>query len=439
MNKEKGGEIMSNYYIKTRSYEVFASKAMKNILDRNCDYRRYCWNQALALWNDLYSAHQIYDKICYTTFTPKKNKRSNKLKIIQKDVHLNPSPNWRLVRDRLVEEKEDWQFAYSAHLLQLTVQDLGKAWKSFFDKAQPDWGKPHFKSKRAPRQGFKSDQAKLIDGRLFLEKPQGLKKDWEPLILSEKPMNYPTGVMSFYRENGRYFVSIPYKIPKQKIDRKADTGKATGVDLNVGHFNYLGGNKSILPKKLEQTYEKIKHYQRLLARKREVNGKEQAMQSKKYLKTKTKLQAAYQRASNIQNDLMQKFTTMLVDNYDSIVIEDLDVKKMMMSHVASKGMHRSMFGKFRQVLSYKCEWYGKKLIVANKLYPSTQRCAVCGLVKKGDEKVTLYGNKKRGTKHNEFICYNPACSNYNKKIDRDENAMLNLTILIKHPELNRAL
>lgn len=106
------------------------------------------------------------------------------------------------------------------------------------------------------------------------------------------------------------------------------------------------------------------------------------MQSKKYLKTKTKLQAAYQRASNIQNDLMQKFTTMLVDNYDSIVIEDLDVKKMMMSHVASKGMHRSMFGKFRQVLSYKCEWYGKKLIVANKLYPSTQRCAVCGLVKK---------------------------------------------------------
>ncbi|MCT6891825.1 MAG: hypothetical protein M3Z87_19585 [Lactobacillus sp.] len=25
---------------------------MQKILDRNCDYRRYCWNQALTLWND---------------------------------------------------------------------------------------------------------------------------------------------------------------------------------------------------------------------------------------------------------------------------------------------------------------------------------------------------------------------------------------------------
>lgn len=163
------------------------------------------------------------------------------------------------------------------------------------------------------------------------------------------------------------------------------------------------------------------------------------MQSKRYMKARNKLQAAYARAKNIQNDLMQKFTTKLVSEYDSIVIEDLSVKGMLMSHVASKGMHRSMFGRFRQILTYKCEWYGKKLIVAYKLYPSTQRCAACGLVKKGDEKITLRGNKKHGTKHNEFVCYNPNCRNYNKKADRDENAMLNLTILVKHPELNKAL
>lgn len=59
---------------------------------------------------------------------------------MKRDFHLNPSPNWRLVRDRMVEEKADWQFSYSAHLLQLAVQDLGKAWQNFFDKAQPDWG-----------------------------------------------------------------------------------------------------------------------------------------------------------------------------------------------------------------------------------------------------------------------------------------------------------
>ena len=96
-----------------------------------------------------------------------------------------------------------------------------------------------------------------------------------------------------------------------------------------------------------------------------------------------------------------------------------------------------MFGKFRQMLDYKCKWHGRQLIIANKFYPSTQRCYACGYVKKGDEKVTLYGNRKHNTKHNEYVCYNPNCINYQKTINRDTNAMLNLTALASHPELNK--
>ena len=60
----------------------------------------------------------------------------------------------------------------------------------------------------------------------------------------------------------------------------------------------------------------------------------------------------------------------------------------------------------------------KKLILADKTYPSTQRCTKCGYVKKGDEKITLQGNRKHGTKHNEYICYQCGYNN-----DRDENAV----------------
>ena len=60
-------------------------------------------------------------------------------------------------------------------------------------------------------------------------------------------------------------------------------------------------------------------------------------------------------------------------------------------------------------------------------------------VKKGDDKITLYGNKKHDTKHNEYVCYNEKCPNYNKIIDRDKNAMLNLLALAEHPELNTTL
>ena len=75
---------------------------------------------------------------------------------------------------------------------------------------------------------------------------------------------------------------------------------------------------------------------------------------------RTKLQRDYRKTANIQNDLLQKFTTKLVDNYDQIVIEDLAVKDMMMTHVASRGMQISLFSKFRQILTYKYDWYGKE-------------------------------------------------------------------------------
>ena len=111
---------------------------MKKVLDDLCDYRRYCWNQGLALWNDMYDASLILE-----------------------DKEL--LPNERNVRDELVADKADWQYQLSAICLQLAVSDLGKAWKNFLNKAQPDCGKPQFKSKKAPRQGFKTDRAKLVN------------------------------------------------------------------------------------------------------------------------------------------------------------------------------------------------------------------------------------------------------------------------------------
>ena len=83
----------------------------------------------------------------------------------------------------------------------------------------------------------------------------------------------------------------------------------------------------------------------------------------------------YRKVANIQHNLIHKFTTKLVSDYDKIVIEDLDVKKMQMTHVASKGLQRSLFGYFRQVLTYKAGWYDKEVVLADKYYPSTQRCS----------------------------------------------------------------
>ena len=93
--------------IKTQKVRLYPNRTMKKVLDDLCDYRRYCWNQGLALWNDMYDASLILE-----------------------DKKL--LPNERKVRDELVADKADW-------------------------------GRPQFKSKKAPRQGFKTDRAKIVN------------------------------------------------------------------------------------------------------------------------------------------------------------------------------------------------------------------------------------------------------------------------------------
>lgn len=360
---------------------------MKIELDKLCDYRRYCWNLGLENWNEMYELHTI-DK-------------------------NNPSPSEYRIRNELVHDKQDWQYALSARVLQQAVSDLNDAWQHYFRKDITDWGRPKFKSKKQLRQGFKSDRIKFVNGKLRLDKPRENHNVWYDIRIRGDTLPYDYGVVSIYRERNKYYAAIPYKIPDDNMVVKSRTGKSTAIDVNVGHLNYTDGVVDILTDKLNLYYDRIKHYQKMLVKKK--------LGSNNYNEVRNKLQRDYAKVTNLQHDIIHKFTTKLVNDYDRIVIEDLDVKHMQMSHVASKGLQRAQFGYFRQVLTYKCNWYGKELILADRFYPSTQRCSECGYIKTGEDKVTLTGNKKHHTKHSEYVCYNCGII-----LDRDENAVQNL-------------
>ncbi|ETY75385.1 RNA-guided endonuclease InsQ/TnpB family protein [Lactiplantibacillus fabifermentans] len=383
--------------IRTQKVKLYPNSHMRQALLALCDYRRYCWNQALETWNNMYDAYCV-NKI--------DNRRPNKLR----------------VRDELVANKSEWQYGLSSRTLQLAITDLGVAWDDFFNEELPDWGKPRFKSKRAPRQGFKTDRAKLVKGKLRLDKPHGVANWYDIRFNKHVDLAGTLKTVSIYCENGVFWACLNFEIT---VERKCKTKQITAVDVNVGHFNYTEGVVRVIPKRLKRLYEQIKYYQRKLAHKRVVNGKK-ATSTISYRVMRAKLQQAYRKATNIQHDLMQKFTTKLVINFDTIVIEDLAVKKMQMTHVASKGLHRSMFGYFRRLLTYKCDWYGKKLVLAEQSYPSTQRCSQCGYVKQGLEKITLRGNALHGTRHDQYECYQCGA-----KLNRDGNAVANLLALAK--------
>lgn len=375
-----------------RQVRLYPNKTMKRVLDSLCDYRRYCWNRAIECWNDQYDEHLIGNQY--------------------------PSPSHYSVQNELVAQKCDWQYALSSRVLQQAVKDVATAWKLFFNHRDTA-GRPTFKTRKSPKQGFKTDRARIHNGRLLLDKPHGYRGQWKPIRF--KGLSIHDGKLtlcSVTRVNGHYTATFTIEV---EVTPSPHTGLKTAVDANVDHFDTTEGQTSLKPEVLNPLYARVRHYQRILAHKRCRNPR--AIHSKGYQATRTKLQRTYERIAHIQTDLLHKFTTDLYQRFDTVVIEDLDVKKMQMSKRA-KNLHRSLFGRFRQMMEYKSQKFGKTLIIADRFYPSTQRCSSCGFIKTGDDKITLSGNLKHGTSHNEYICYQCGYED-----DRDHNAVLNLLAL----------
>lgn len=405
---------------------------MTKVLDSLCDYRRYCWNQGLDVWNDLYDQR--------IEMVPADLREKSQLAIKDKSIvfseeeqellNLFPSPSHRVVQNILVADKADWQYKLSSRTLQMAIKDLAHAWSAFFNSKKPNnrgskkkkqnVGKPSFRSKKNPKQGFKTDRASIKDGKLVLDKPHAHEGSWYGIPF--KGYDLPDGKIkhcAITKIGNSYYASITIDHSEQPLPK---TGRKTAIDANINHFDYTDGSFAVCPKELDCLYAQIKYYQRLLARKRHENGRN-ATRSKQYFKVKTKLQKCYQRVTAIQNDLLHKFTTMIYQTYDTVVIEDLNVQAMQMQKKA-KNLHRSLFGRFRIYMKYKAIKFNKTLILADPFYPSTQRCSNCGHIKTDDDKIGLNSNKKHKTKHNEYICY--SCGFI---ADRDQNAVLNLLAL----------
>jgi len=383
--------------IKTHKVKLRPNKTMIKQLDKLFGYRNFVWNKALETWNDIYDSSVIMnDKKC--------------------------RPNERKVRDELVLNKEDWQYSMSARVLQLTVTDLAKAWKNYFNPAMPNHDRPKFKSKKHSKKSFTTDRAKIINGKLRLDKPKEADSIWYDIKMVESVrFEGELKLTTIKLEADGYYASLTINVDETPVKRKPKV--ITGVDVNVGKFDYKAkngyANQKTLPSGLLKLYEKVTHYQRLLARKRVANPNR--FNSNNYRATRTKLQRAYQDINRIQEDLLHKFTAQLVKENDVIVIEDLDNNHMKMNKRLAKNLHRALFGRFKTMLPYKAEWNGATVILADRFFPSTQRCSKCGNIKIGDDKITLSGNKKHKTKHEEYHCY--SCG---AMLERDENAVENL-------------
>ena len=95
-------------------------------------------------------------------------------------------------------------------------------------------------------------------------------------------------------------------------------------------------------------------------------------------KSALKLSRIHRKVRNIRKDFLHKETTKLAKTKSVIVLEDLNVKEMMSNKRLSRQISDVGWSEFRRMLEYKTKWYGSKLIVAPRFYPSSKTCSECG-------------------------------------------------------------
>ena len=398
--------------IRTHKIRIYPNKHNQEVFQKYYDYQRSVWNRAIDERNAQYKIYkEMKDTGLYT----------------QKELNKNYFPHNKNLRKM---EKFDWEDNFYCRVREIQFDNLCLAWNRCFNPNMPNHKKPKYKKKKETESHKKLSLRNVRTKGKWLLLPKSYKSKPEyrfTKIKMAQELRFNGRITDDFTvsvENNKWYVTITVEASLE--EKLAISKQSTGIDVNVGSIDYLkndGLNKEygkfyLLPKSLLNQYDKIKYYSRVISKKRNKNP--YYVNSKSYKEAITKLNNAYTKAYNIQEENLNNIVKYFFTNYNRIVIEDLDVNSMRMNQRLCKSLHRNAFGRFKRKMIAKAEEYNVDFVLADRYFPSTQTCSECSHVKTGDEKLFLWGDKY-GNDHNTYVCYN--CGTIQ---DRTENAILNL-------------
>ena len=295
-------------------------------------------------------------------------------------------------------EKFPWTYDVHRDCTASAFYALQSAFQNFF-RSKGKIRYPKFKKKGRCRDSFSIANDKFrIEGKRIKIPKLGWVTMREELRFIGKIMSAVVSRTADY-----WFVSIAVDIEVKPQPPK--TKGTVGVDLGIAALATFSDGRKInhadRHKKLER---QVRRLQKAVSRKQKgsINRSKAALQ----------LSRKHYQLTCLRYDTLHKITTRLVQEYGTIVIENLNIEGMRKNRRLSRAISQQGWGEFRRELDYKCNVYNRNLVVADRFFPSTKTCSGCGALKS----VPL---SERSYK----------CTTCGLEIDRDLNAAINLSKL----------